>query len=506
MTGLLLVLSLVGCRGTRPGDTEAGPGATRPDTGDSQDTGAPDSTAPDTAADSGDSDVVPEDSGTGDTGGDTADTGEEPGPVDLDEGTRYDGRITGDEAGSAYADGARLPLATLDANGDGRADLILGLPSYSRGGTQAGATMLVEGPVVGTVSVAEARATVIATVGEFSGYSVAAGDVDGDGLDDLWIGAPEFDRHDETGAVYLLLSPLSGNVDTASADATVTGGGNEELGWRVAAPGDLDGDGLPDVAAAEFGPGYRVYLFPGSTRGATTPWEGAPTVITGGAGSDLGAWVGAAGDQDGDGADDLLVAQPGAASRQLLLFHGPLSGSLTDADADLAWSGTDYAGDASAVGDFDGDGYLDTAFMHLDDTWAFHADAVYLWYGPMTADVDVAGADASVLGESLYAGLGSSISTGDVDGDGRDELLLGAPGPLYGPGDAWLFSGPFHGTFTLADASVRFMGDGEDAAGWSTALDDMDGDGLDDVIIGAPWDDAGASMGGTVWITYATSL
>ena len=103
--------------------------------------------------------------------------------------------------------------------------------------------------------------------------------------------------------------------------------------------------------------------------------------------------------------------------------------------------------------------------------------------------------------------FGSSLSTGDIDGDRVNELLVGAPGWLgTSGGHAWLFAGPLRGTTAIADAWAHFAGDGDDAAGYATALDDVDGDGLDDVIIGAPWDDAGATHGGTVWIRYATSL
>lgn len=503
--GLAFVLTLVACGYSGPAhsDAENGPG----DSPVVVDTGTRDS-----AADSLDS--APGETGDPEKGdsadtSESLDTGDGIAALEFDLGTIFDGRVVGDEAGAAssYHDGPHLTLGTGDVDGDGNSDLVLGMPCSSRGGTCSGAVFVVRGPVSGSVGVGGADAIIVPGETFEAGFSLASGDVDGDGTTDVLVGSPlSGDAVRPEGRVFLYLAPRSGALDGASADAVVTGSDDKQAGWSVAVPGDLDGDGR-----AEFGwsswmfPTFgAVFLYDGSSRGTLTP-DDAFAVISG---SDMGSWFGSGGDQDGDGLDDLLVAQDVAPSRQLLLYHGPLSGALTDSDADVAFTGVGYAGDPSAVGDFNGDGYLDTAMAEpTEGSGGNRAGAVFLWYGPVTADTDVTSSDASIYGDVPEAMFGSSLSTGDIDGDRVNELLVGAPGWLgTSGGHAWLFAGPLRGTTAIADAWAHFAGDGDDAAGYATALDDVDGDGLDDVIIGAPWDDAGATHGGTVWIRYATSL
>lgn len=533
MSGFLLPVLLLACRATGPdtstSDTHS-PDSTAADTqtdsdsdsdtGDTSDTGPSDDSDGETGVggDTADSASDSADSGldTADTGTDTADTAESPDtgdgtPVlDLDAGTTFDARIVGAEVEAPYGlYGATLALATGDTNGDGSMDILVGFPAARAGGSAAGASYLVLGPLTGTKSVGSADASVDGTAGQWLGHSLAAGDIDGDGLDDLLVGAPEWGTTDEYGAAYLFLGPVSGDLGKADADASAPTDSTENAGWALGISGDMDGDGTKEFALGS-PPNHLsggVYVYSGAARGALGVGD-ATAVITGDSADGMSDWIGPAGDQDGDGLDDLLVAQSYGSSRQLLLYHGPLTGSLTDADADAAFSGDPYFGSPAAVGDVNGDGYVDTvAAFSGDSSVAYNAGSAFLWYGPLGSDVDTTAADASVHGNLNRGRLGFSLATGDVDGDGNDELLVGEPELITpGPGSAYLFAGPLHGTIDLADAWVHFSGDGEDSAGFATALDDADGDGLDDVIIAAPWDDAGVTRGGTVWIQYATSI
>jgi hypothetical protein len=91
--------------------------------------------------------------------------------------------------------------------------------------------------------------------GEFSadqsGFSVAGiDDIDGDGVGEVWVGAPEFESSGtELGAAYLLIGPISGAISLSDANLRITGEGGGNVGVQVAGVGDIDADGIPDLAA-----------------------------------------------------------------------------------------------------------------------------------------------------------------------------------------------------------------------------------------------------------------
>jgi hypothetical protein len=129
-----------------------------------------------------------------------------------------------------------------DVDGDGHDDLLLG-SGNDEGGEASGAAYLVLGPVSGTVDLSIADAKLVAKADGSLNSVAGAGDVDGDGLDDLLIGALGHDARG--GAAYVVLGPVSGTFDLALADATLAG---EWLaGWDVAGVGDVDNDGHDDV-------------------------------------------------------------------------------------------------------------------------------------------------------------------------------------------------------------------------------------------------------------------
>jgi hypothetical protein len=308
------------------------------------------------------------------------------------------GAHTGDRLGEA--------LAVCDLNGDGIPDLIVGDPRASgAAGPQmtsgAGVVYIFFGKVqldgFVDLSVKPADVTIYGPAANASlGFSLGCGDLNGDGKEDLIIGAPGVRNASgvSTGAVYGILGkavwPKTIDLAQTNADVTVSGAtSGGQLGFAVAA-GDLNGDGLKDLIAADpaaTGPGSRagagaVYVISGGTRllgpiSLSTPNVAYLTIYGANPGDRLGASL-AVGDINSDGIDDLLIGDVNAT--------GP----------NLVRSGA--------------------AFLFMGGSGL----------GPV---VDLAGTNSAVrfLGANSGSQLGISLAIGDFDGDGAADMVLGAP-------------------------------------------------------------------------------
>src|SRR3982751_4450412 len=161
-----------------------------------------------------------------------------------------------------------------DVNGDGFTDLIVGDPSNSSVAQFAGRAYLFVGPLTSDIDTSKAIATISAEAfGDNLGFSVAsAGDVNGDGFDDILIGARSNDDNGiQSGRVYLFYGPVSGSLAATSADAIIFGAAFNEVGRAVAPAGDLNDDGFGDIvlgtdAAGTNGRG-QVFIFNGPLGG-----------------------------------------------------------------------------------------------------------------------------------------------------------------------------------------------------------------------------------------------
>jgi len=413
-----------------------------------------------------------------------------------------------------------------DVDGDGLDDLLLGSPDIPLGG----AVYLVLGREEGWPELAsggEADASFLGEVdNDDAGRGLSgAGDLDGDGYDDFLIGAPEHEVEGQAkGKVYLirgrpegwdLATPL-GQVETSFLGQDFT----EDAGAALAGGGDLDGDGFPDFAigapfddevASNAG---EVYLFFGGAVawGPETPVGDADGSLRGAAEQDrAGTALALGGDLDGDGLADLVVGAPSenvpdGNPGRVYLVPGQPGGWGPDTDIEgvalasfVGEEVDDQAGWAlSTGGDVNGDGVGDLligVWNHADG--GLEAGRAYLVFGRPSGwslDTGLGEADVVLLSEAPGAWTGYSVALdGDVDGDGLDDLWIGAP---QAPGDgeedgrAHLVLGREQGwapEMDLAHANGTLEGAEDDWLGFAVAHGgDADGDGRGDLWAGAP--------------------
>jgi len=414
-----------------------------------------------------------------------------------------------DEVGRAVAGGG-------DIDGDGLADVLVGAPGFEYLGTPWGGSFAFFGASLGGQSFVDLSGADATLLGGRDGTSRAGerlsalGDIDGDGKSEFLTAAPS------GGSVVDLwpgdqIAP-GGTWDGSMSLAWFTGEGLDEgAGSGLASAGDVDGDGVPEIlvgapqnseAASDAG---KAYLILGASILAGTQassWNAslsdADIAIVGAAAGDrLGTSVAGVGDVDGDGLDDFLLGAPFAddgaapnAGKAYLFLGSSLSAasSLTAASADRVYVGASgsRAGDTVAgLGDINGDGYSDFAIGTGIGGRAY----VVLGSPTSPSAVDLPSAAAATV-ETGSAERVAVSGAGDVDGDGMKDLLLGRPGWQQTGGAALVLGSTLAAGSLLQweSSDALFVGEAAgDLAGFCTAgVGDVDGDGRDDLMFGAP--------------------
>lgn len=177
---------------------------------------------------------------------------------------------TGSVYGNELSERIGTSLASGDLNGDGRDELIVGAPGAARGGADAGGLYIVDGAVSGTESIGDTTFLYIAYDGCLAGSALAAPDSDGDGYADLLVGGPDCTVRDgKDGAAWLALGGATPFTSgTMETSFLVKGEDGEEVGFAVASGGDMDGDGSDEILVSA--PGWSA----SGTSGALLLWYG----------------------------------------------------------------------------------------------------------------------------------------------------------------------------------------------------------------------------------------
>jgi hypothetical protein len=464
--------------------------------------------------------------------------------LDGTDGFRIPGLAAGDRAGLSVSGAG-------DVNGDGFADVIIGAPFADTLGKDAGVSYVVFGKAGGfgpnfdLASLDGVNGFQITGEAAFdnNGSSVSSlGDVNGDGFPDLILlagQATSYNRYSPAGATYVIFGRGSGSPPQVSlSDLNGTNGfkvfGSEYGTISVSSAGDINGDGLTDFIVGSGRP-YGTFVVFGKAAGFPASID--PDYVDGSNGFQItdeasrhgvGRSVSSAGDINGDGLADIIVSstsynQPRAGTAYVIFgktsgFSAGLEVSTVDGSNGFKITGepggynSGQILNVSSTGDFNGDGFADIVIGAPGTSPnGRYSGASYVVFGTASgfpANVDLSSLNGSngfrVNGLAAYDFVGSSVSSaGDVNGDGFDDLIVGASGAAYvifghgGPSAPAIDLSALDGT-----NGFKISGVTGGIGGSVSSAGDINGDGLADIILGASGANASGVNSGAAYVLF----
>jgi Ca2+-binding RTX toxin-like protein len=388
---------------------------------------------------------------------------------------------------------------------------------------------------------------------QFLGWDVAsAGDVNGDGVVDLIVSAPGGAPNGSfSGYGYVVFGgagPHAPVLQVTDIDGTngfrINGAdANSFGGWAVSAGGDFNGDGFDDVVFTAYAADSNgvnagsVYVIYGRASGLPAQVDLAGIngvngvrIIGAGAYSDLGFDVGGGADINHDGYDDLVIAAASGNAGYVVFGRGEGAATINVASLNgtngfvlTGGAPIDRVSAASMVGDINGDGFEDMLFgAYGADTNGSQAGDSYVIFGSASGFAASLSFNAlngtngfKIAGVAANDNSGRAVSAaGDVNGDGYDDLLIGAPRADVNGTDAGsvyvLFgkASGFAASINLAQIDgtngfrIQGAAAGDQAGRTVSAAGDVNGDGLDDFLIGAPYADPNGGNSGAAYLIF----
>ena len=320
-------------------------------------------------------------------------------------------------------------FAKGDFNSDGRIDLAVGAKGYS---SNAGLVYLFYNDGTLSSSASSADMTISGTsASDLFGISITPGDFNADGRTDLAIGGRGYSTN--TGRAYIFYNDGSIPTAAASADVIITGETTTNYFGGALAVGDMNTDNKDDliVGAERYSTATgRVYVFLNDGSIPTTAATADVTFTGVATNNRFGASL-AVGDYDNSGTDDLFIGAPQRTTNtgRVYLFRNTTATIDTTSDDTITGASTnDFLGAAMVTGDFDDDGDIDIAFSSYGFTAGANTGRVYIFYNVETGVFPtLANADVIISGET-NARFGAALASGDVNADGRTDLIVGGWG------------------------------------------------------------------------------
>lgn len=320
---------------------------------------------------------------------------------------------------------------------------------------------------------------VISIAEECGGWSLAAGDFNGDGMIDVV---------NSNYGPGVFVNYGSKTFSSAPDQILENPEGDSIFGFYVASAGDIDNNGCDDLIVSMDWGNNQVYLYMGTTTGFNdtpdmilNPPQGYPEF-------GFGHNVSTAGDINGDGYSDLLVA--GGDGANVFIYLGSSTGVPAAPDLILSYS-TEHVVNVSCAGDLNGDGLDEIAVcLSIDPPENMFQVAIYngasdgLEPSPQKLSLNLPPEKSSIAG---WVSRG-----GDINADGYEDLLIGnqwAQNTFENEGEAYLFFGSASGLSETADAIIENPHPEFNVRFGSTldSIGDFNGDGFDDIIIGCPY-------------------